>query len=251
MRLPTFGFTHLGSAFAFFLLLPVAHAAEVSTATRVETSPGLTPQAVKRVFDQKRQALAPCMRLLTENKPSGNNAWNPREVEVDDRILLTFSVGADGKVRPDERHEDGIRVEGLYLDAECAGPVVRSWTFPTFPGRRDEAVRVEIHARFSTTADERKAAVVRLREDLEAMCRALSAVDAGGSPPSQKEATQALERLLAERRSSLSPRVAKLAEALMHVNPQDLATLYAYGGEELMGTPPNCPKVRGWMPKEE
>lgn len=40
-----------------------AQAAEVSSAERVETTPGLSPDAVRGVFNRRRQELARCMRL--------------------------------------------------------------------------------------------------------------------------------------------------------------------------------------------
>ena len=204
---------HLLPALALFLLLPAAHAAEVSPALQVEASPGLTPEAVRRVFDQQRQKLASCLRLRLEGDSKGDKPGSPGE--VDDRILLAYSVGRDGKVRSEERRDGPSRFEGLYLDTDCAGPVVRAWTFPSFPGRERDAVRVEILARFSTTAAERKAALGRIQADFEAVCRTLSALG-GGKLPTPEDREKALQRFLTERRSSLHPRVVELVEGEGH-----------------------------------
>lgn len=231
-------------ALALCLLIPAAHAAEVSPASRVETSPGLSPEAVKRVFNQQRPALASCMRLLTEEALKGNTPWNPPP-DVDDRILLRFEVGRDGKVLDDPRDGHIPRVEGLYLDRNCVRLLVRSWTFPAFPARKGEEVRVESHARFSTTAAERKAELARIREELEALCRALSALG-GGKPPTTQDTTQTVQRFLAERRSRLSPLMLSGLESLLHVNVPDLVAIYENVTMELLSTPVACPTVHGW-----
>ncbi|WP_257454714.1 hypothetical protein [Archangium lipolyticum] len=236
------------SALALCLLLPVAHAAEVSPASQVETSPGLSPEAVKRVFEQQRQALASCMRLLTEEDPRENTPWNPPP-DVDDRVLLSFEVGRDGKVREVAHDGKGPRVEGLYLDRTCVRMLVRSWRFPAFPARQGEWVRVEIQARFSTTAAERKAGLARIREEFEALCRALSALG-GGKPPPKQDVTQILQRFLAERRSRLFPGMRYSLEGLLDVNVRDMVTLYENSAIELLGTPVACPTVHGWSTQE-
>ncbi|QRO01237.1 hypothetical protein JRI60_20495 [Archangium violaceum] len=225
-------------------MIPVAHAAEVSPASQVETSPGLSPEAVKRVFDQQRQALASCMRLLTEESPKENTPWNPPP-DVDDRVLLSFEVGRDGKVREDARGGNGPRVEGLYLDRPCARMLVRSWSFPAFPARQGEWVRVELQARFSTTAAERKAGLARIREDFDALCRALSALG-GDKPPTEQDVTRTLQRFLTERRSRLHPSMRYGLEGLSGVNVRDMVTLYESSAIELLGTPAACPTVHGW-----
>jgi hypothetical protein len=248
MPLPSLRGVPTTAALVLFLLLPAAHAAEVSSASEVDTSPGLSPDAVKRVFNQQRQTLVSCMRVLVEVTPRGSTPWNP-PAEVDDRILLTFEVKRDGKVRNELREEERPRVEGLYLDRACARDVVRSWTFPTLPTREGETVRVTIRARFSTTADERKAELARLREEFDTLCRTLSALDTG-KPPEVKETTQALQRYLSERRASIHPRMVYFVGALAHINAQGLSTLYESGGTELLGAPPTCPKVHAWEPRE-
>jgi hypothetical protein len=200
------------------------------------------------VFNQQRQALASCMRLLNEVTPRGSTPWNPPS-EADDRILLTFEVKRDGKVRNEAREQEAPRVEGLYLDSYCARGVVQSWTFPPFPAHEGELVRVEIQARFSTTPAERKAELARLREEFDTFCRALSALD-DGKPPEVKDAAQAIQRYLAERRASIPPRMVYFVGALAHLNAQGVSTLYQSGSRELLGAPVACPKVDAWAQQE-
>ncbi|WNG21168.1 hypothetical protein [Cystobacter fuscus] len=231
-------------ALALCLLTPAAQAAEVSPASRVETSPGLSPEAVKRVFDQQRPALASCMRLLTEEALRENTPWNPPP-DVDDRILLRFEVGRDGKVLDDARGGHIPHVGGLYLERNCVRLLVRSWVFPAFPARQGEKVSVEIEARFSTTAAERKAELARIREEFEALCRALSALG-GGKPPTAQDTTQTIQRFLSERRGRLSSPTRSSLESLLHVNVPDMVSLYENLALELLSTPVSCPTVHGW-----
>ncbi|MFP2925903.1 hypothetical protein ACLESO_11925 [Pyxidicoccus sp. 3LG] len=246
MRLPTSCLTRMGPALALFLLLPAAHAAEVSPASQVDTSPGLTPEAVKRAFDQQRQTLVSCMRLLANGYGREDTPWNPGE--VDDRILLTFLIGRDGKVEGDIDRVH-FRVEGLYLDPKCAELVVNSWTFPAFPGREDETVRVSIRARFSTTAAERKAALARNQKELDALCQTLSALDEG-KPPTREATAKAIQRFLGERRSSVSPRLVYFVRALPDFDAEDLVVVFENAHVELVGVRPTCPKVLGWRQRE-
>lgn len=252
MPLPALRAAPLLAAVALFLSQSVAHAAEVSSADEVDTSPGLSPDAVKRAFNQQRQTLVPCMRLLNESTPSGSPQWNP-PADVDDRILLRFEVLPDGKVRHDVREGLAPEVEGLFLHGGCAKAIVSTWTFPSFPGLQREPVRVTIQARFSTTAAERKAELTRFRVELDAICQALSAVD-GGKTPELKTLVQALQRYQSERRASIPWRMQTFVQALPDVagiGLDSLKEIYRNGSNELVGTAVPCPKLSGWTSKAE
>lgn len=231
---------------AVFVLPRVVHAAEVSPAFQVDTSPGLSPEAARRAFDHQRQALATCTRLLTERIPREPNVWNP-PAEVDDRILLKFEVGRDGKVRSGTREAEQPLAEGLFLDLDCARRVVSAWTFPSFPAREGETVKVEIRARFSTTAAERKAELARLREELEALCRALSTLDAS-KPPTRQDVTQAVQRYRAERRSGPPQRMQGFVDALPDFATLGMSEFFSNGSTDILGSPLSCPKLQGWGP---
>ncbi len=245
MRLHSPRFILMAAALAVFSLPPVAHAAEVSSALQVDTSPGLSPEAVKRVFDQQRQTLAACTRLLTEVTTEATPPWNP-PADTDDRILLRFEVGRDGKVRNGEREEERPRVEGLYLATDCAGRVVSTWTFPSFPALKGEKVRVEIRARFSTTAAERKAELAQLRDELEGLCKALSPVD-GSKPTKKQDVKEALQRYRADRRSGPPPRMQSFVDALPDFADIRMGEFFTNGSTEILGSPLPCPKLQGWV----
>ncbi|OJT22992.1 hypothetical protein BO221_19045 [Archangium sp. Cb G35] len=236
-----------------------AQAAEVSPAERVETTPGLSPDAVRGVFNRQRQELARCMRVVYLRKatdPSRGDVehvvWNDLP-NADDRVQLRFALSPEGRVLREGSRDASFSVRGLYLDTLCVERILETWSFPAHPvGEREaaggkESVQVEVWARFRTTAAERQAVLARMREDLTALCGALSALGSPGQPPAKEQWSAVISRLLAERGTRMDPRVRQGIEGMVHVNVGDGAELYGYVMEESMGSRIECPVVRSWL----
>ncbi|WP_246357952.1 hypothetical protein [Pyxidicoccus fallax] len=232
-----------------------AQAAEVSPAERVETTPGLSPEAVRRAFDGQRQTLASCLRLVTL-RPAAGAARGQPEYQLwsdvpgtDDRVQLRFTLTPEGKVRKEDGNAEFFGVRSLYLDTRCAESIVADWSFPTFPGEKNELVRVEVWARFRSTDSERKAALTHLREDYTALCGALSALGDADRPPSNEEWSAAVMRFLSERRARMDSRMRRGLETLAQVNVMNGIAIYENLMEERMATVVECPKLRSWTKK--
>ncbi|WP_426755702.1 hypothetical protein [Myxococcus sp. Y35] len=229
-----------------------AQAAEVSPAQRVETTPGLTPEAVRRAFDSQRQALSACMRLVEYRHKAGASPhtmeflpWNAPP-DADDRIQLRLTLTPDGKLHKDFRRPGLFAVRALYLDTSCAENVVSNWTFPTFPGEKDAQVQVEVWARFRTTEAERTAALTRIRADYAALCRALLALGSDNAPPSREQWNAGLKRFLSERGERLAPRVRRGIEAVANLHVRDAINILESGMAESTVASPECQKLQAW-----
>jgi hypothetical protein len=212
----------------------------------VETTPGLSPEAVRRVFDSQRQALASCVRLITM-RPAAGGAPHSYEFlpwqdvpGTDDRIQLSFTLTPSGKVQKEyDPRTEYFGVRGLYLETSCAENVVKGWSFPAFPGESNARVLVEVWARFRTTEAERKAMLARIREDFTSVCSALPAT---AQPVSNEQWSAAVTRVLSERGASLDPRVRMSFEAVRNVNPEDALQILENAREQLLVPPLDCLK---------
>lgn len=230
-----------------------AQATEISPADRVVTTPGLSPDAVRRAFDRQRQELARCMRLVylrevkdPSRRPLEHVVWNETP-DTDDRVQLRFTLSPEGRVLRDGSRDEHFSVRGLYLDTGCVDDLLMTWSFPPFPGGRDESVQVEVWARFRTTAAERQAALTRMREELTALCGALSALGSPDHPPAQAQWGTVISRFLAERGARMDLRLRRGIEAMARVNVESGFIIYENVVEQSVGTPVECPVVRSWM----
>lgn len=237
------------------LALPCAtQAAEVSRADKVETTPGLSPKAIRKVFDSHRQTLAPCMRLVAyrthtpkEGGPprSEHFVWKPAPGE-DDRLRLRFTLAPDGKLQKQPRTLQAADVQSSYLDDYCVATRMEKWPFPTFSGNPDERVQVELWARFRTTAAERKATLARIREDYTALCKAITPLSSDDRLPSPEDWTATLQRFLDERGPRMAPSIRSGVENMLHINIYDAALLLENSMDEAMGARIDCPRIRAW-----
>jgi hypothetical protein len=236
-----------------------AQAAEVSRADRVETTPGLSPDAVRGVFDRRRQELARCLRLVyfrKTNDPSRGEwehvVWKELP-DTDDRVQLRFALSPEGRVLRDGSRDESFSVRGLYLDTNCVENIIETWSFPPFPAGEKvpaggkETVHVEVWARFRTTAAERQAALTRMREDLTALCGALSALGTPNHPPAREQWSAVISRFLAERGTRMDPRMRGGIEAMAQINVEDGFHIYESVMEESLGSRIECPVVRSWL----
>lgn len=223
-----------------------ASAAELSPAERVETSPGLSPDAVRQVFNKQRQELAGCLRLIAEvpqpELPARYVPWTA-PTNADDRVRFRFVVNANGTVAMSSSYSSTMEVRGSFIDVGCAEGLARRWTFPSFEG--EPPVEVSVWARFRSTEAERKAALASIHESLGVICQALSAVSPGDKPPSQEVWSAALARLLSERGPSLDRRIQGTLSAMTQVHVTDSCTILSNAMEELAAKDA-CPKLRAW-----
>lgn len=223
-----------------------ARAAEVSPAERVETTPGLSPEAVRSAFDSQRQMLASCVRLITV-RPGADGAPHSYEFlpwkdlpGTDDRIQLSFTLTPDGKVQKEyDPRTEYFGVRGLYLETNCAEDVVKGWSFPAFPGESNARVQVEVWARFRTTEAERKAMLARIREDFTSVCSVLPAT---AQSLSKEKFSAAITRFLSERGASLDSRVRRVFETVLNLIPEDALMILDSARQELLVPPVECLK---------
>ncbi|MFE8600707.1 hypothetical protein [Archangium violaceum] len=244
-----------------------AQAAEVSSAERVETTPGLSPDAVRGVFNRRRQELARCMRLTYLRKVNDPNAkadsrdeWESvvwKELpDTDDRVQLRFALSPEGRVVKGDARDAFFSVRGLYLYTSCVENIIETWSFPPFPsggmepGAMKVTVQVEVWARFRTTAAERQTALTRMREELTALCGALSALGTPNQPPAREQWVAAISRFLAERGPRLDPGLHPGIEAMGQLLVEDGFHIYESMTESAIGARIECPVVRSWLKKE-
>lgn len=229
-----------------------AQAAEVSPAERVETSPGLSPDAVRRAFDSQRQTLASCMRLVSIQHGKDTAEFVPWKAgpDTDDRLRVRFTLTPDGKVQKEERQTEAFGVRSMFLDTGCVEERVKTWSFPTFPGNHDERVQVELWARFRTTEAERTAAATRLRAFYGDLCKALSALKVTQQPQAGVEWRATIKRFLAEHGARVDPRIGTAMQAVGDIAGYDLPgaiSIYERSTEESLATTLACPKLRAWV----
>ncbi|WNG56105.1 hypothetical protein F0U59_16055 [Archangium gephyra] len=241
-----------------------AQAAEVSSAERVETTPGLSPDAVRGVFNRRRQELARCMRLTyfrkvddPKAKADSRDEWENvvwKELpDTDDRIQLRFTLSPEGRVVKGDARDTSFSVRGLYLYTTCVENIIETWSFPPFPsggmepGARKVTVQVEVWARFRTTAAERQAALTRIREDLTALCGTLSALGTPNQPPAQEQWVAAISRFLAERGPRMDLGVGQGIKVMSELPVEDGFRIFESVMEESMGSRIECPVVRSWL----
>ncbi|NBD11432.1 MULTISPECIES: hypothetical protein [Corallococcus] len=223
-----------------------ARAAEVSAAERVETTPGLSPNAVRRVFDAQRQALTVCPRLTAEvpqkEGPTRSAPWTA-PADADDRVLFRFVIDANGTVAKLSSVESTMKVRGAFIDPGCAQELARQWTFPPVDG--ESSVEVSVWARFRTTEAERKASLARFKESAVVLCQAMSAAIPGDAVPSREVWEAAIARILSERGPSLDTRLHDVIDAVRRVNPMDASAIMVSAMEGLTANV-ECPKLRAW-----
>ncbi|MCE9672772.1 hypothetical protein LY474_33700 [Myxococcus stipitatus] len=236
----------LASLFVLTFSCLSAQAAEVSAAERVETTPGVSPEVVRRVFDGQRQALSRCMRLVSEVQREGAPMrfvpWK-EPVDADDRVLFRFKIGANGKVARPNSYQSTMEVRGVFLLSHCAERVAEQWTFPALTGV--EVVEVSVWARYRSTEAERKAALASIHEGFTALCKAVSSATPDGAEPSREVWTATLARLVSERGTSLHWSVNNSIDAVRGVNVSDASTILVSAMEELVANV-DCPKLRAW-----
>lgn len=246
----------LASVLTLVSSLLTAQAAEVSPAERVETSPGLSPDAVRRAFDSQRQTLASCMRLVSiqhgKDKAPHSFEFVPWKAgpDTDDRIRVRLTLAPDGKVQTEERQTEALSVRSMFLDTGCVEERVKTWSFPTFPGNHDERVQVELWARFRTTEAERTAAATRLREFYGDFCKALSALKVTQQPQAGVEWRATIKRFLAEHGARVDPRIGTAMQAVGDIAGHDVPvaiSIYESSMEESLATTIACPKLRAWV----
>ncbi|WP_002633846.1 hypothetical protein [Myxococcus hansupus] len=227
-------------------------AAEVSPANKVETTPGLSPESIRKAFDSQRQTLAPCQRVVGHrNSAEGPDhrleffVWNPAP-DTDDRIRVRFTLTPEGKIEKTSRKPDALDVHSLYLQDHCVKTAMERWTFPTFPGNVEERVHVELWARFKTTEAERAAELARSREDFNAFCKAASALGSDKALPPRKQWNEAHKRYLAERGPRMSPNVRGVVEAVSNVNIPDAIEILETAMDETTASRIDCPRFTAW-----
>ncbi|MCE9672771.1 hypothetical protein LY474_33695 [Myxococcus stipitatus] len=223
-----------------------ALASEVSAAERVETTPGLAPDAVRRVFEGQRQALAGCLRLVAESKQAGSPArsvpWNA-SADADDRLLLRFTVDANGKVAKLNSYQSTMDVRGAFIEPSCARALAEQWTFP--PPVGEQSVEVSVWARFRSTEAERKAALARIHESFATLCQAVASAIPGDARPTKEVWDAALARILSEHGPRLDTRVRRTLDAVMGVSVANASNILLESMDSL-ATDVACPKVRAW-----
>lgn len=226
-----------------------ARAAEVSAAERVETTPGLSPEVVRRVFDGKRQSLGSCLRLIEGTPAEGPTPypytyapWTAPS-DADDRILLRFTVDPDGKVANRVPHMSTMEVRGVFIDEGCAQEQARRWTFPSFAGK--SPVEVSVWARFRTTEAERKATLARTHAGFAVLCKSITAAIPGDGLPSREVWLATLTRVVSEQGPGLDAGVQQVIDAVKQVNVEDASTIILNAMEQ-MASKEGCPKLRKW-----
>ncbi|NVJ07015.1 hypothetical protein HUW63_17400 [Myxococcus sp. AM001] len=236
--------------------LLTAQAAEVSPAERVETSPGLSPDAVRRVFDSQRQTLASCMRLVSVQRKKDNALefvpWKPSP-DTDDRLRVRFTLKPDGTILEEDRGPEAYDVRSMFLDTGCAEEKLKAWSFPSFPANPDEWVQVEVWARFRTTEAERTAAATRLRDFYSGLCKALSALKVTQQPRAGAEWRATIQRFLSEHGAHVDPGIRGAMKAVGDIAGSDVPsaiTIYERSMEESLATTLPCPKLRAWVKEE-
>ncbi|MFP2959198.1 hypothetical protein ACLEPN_15485 [Myxococcus sp. 1LA] len=243
---------HLASLLALVSSVLTAQAAEVSPTNRVETTPGISPEAIRKVFDSQRQTLAPCQRLVAYRRPEGgspyhseHSVWKPSP-DTDDRVQVSLTLTPDGKIEKESRTAESFIVRAPYLDRSCVESQIQQWTFPTFPGDPDERVHVVVWARFRTTEAERAAALARLREDYTALCKVITPLSCDDRLPTPDAWSAALKRFLSERGPRLVPNMRHGVEAVLAINMFDAVELLENSMDEAMASRIDCPRFAAW-----
>lgn len=243
---------HLAAFIVLTASVLTARAAEVSPADRVETTPGLSVEVIRKVFDNQRQTLVGCQRVVGHRTPTGGPehrleffVWNPGP-DTDDRIRVRFTLTPAGKIEQTSRKPDAFDVQALYLQDHCVKATMERWSFPTFPGNTEERVHVEIWARFKTTEAERAAELTRTREDFNALCKAASALGNDKALPPRKQWNETHKRYLAERGPRMTPNVRGVVEAVANVNIPDAIEILEAAMDETLAARIDCPRFTAW-----
>ncbi len=154
-----------------------------------------------------------------------------------------------------DARDTSFSVRGLYLYTSCVENIIETWSFPPFPAGEMEpgggktTVQVEVWARFRTTAAERQAALTRMREELTALCGALSALGTSNQPPARDQWVAAISRFLADRGPRIDPGLRTGIEAMGQLLVEDGFHIYDSMTESATGARIECPVVRSWSKK--